>query len=73
MPGRRRRRLRLHSPGCCHWGGGPWHHAMYGPPPWWSRMPSPEEEKEAVHEYIEALKEEIEAAEGHLKELEEPD
>jgi len=73
MPVRARRRLRLHSPYCCHWGAGPWHHPMYAPPPWRSRMPSPEEEKEEVQEYIEALKEEIEAAEEHLKELEKPE
>lgn len=71
MPVRARRRLRLHSPYCHHWGSGPWHHPMYGPPPpWWSRAPSPEEEKELVQEYIEDLKEEIKAAEEHLEALE---
>ena len=74
MPIRARRRLHLCWP---HHHLGPWHHpfAPYGPPsawgpPWWGPRPSPEEEKQALADYIAALKEEIEDAEAYLKELE---
>jgi hypothetical protein len=39
-------------------------------PPWWGPSPSREDEKQALTDYIAALKEEIEDAEAHLKELE---
>jgi hypothetical protein len=39
-------------------------------PPWWEQ-PSADEEKEAVAEHIEALREELQAAEAYLKKLEE--
>ena len=42
---------------------------LYGPPPWWSPAPRPEEEKELVQDYIEFLKEDLKAAEEHLEEL----
>lgn len=64
-----RRRRRVHLP-YCHWYH-PFGH--YAPPPWWSRRPSKEEEKEEVKDHIEMLKEEIEAAEEYLKELEKSD
>jgi hypothetical protein len=52
----------------------------YGPQPgggpgwgWgWGRL-SPEEEKEYLDEYIEMLKEELDAAQEYRKELEEPE
>jgi hypothetical protein len=73
MPIRARRRLHL----CWPHHYGPWHHplAPYGPPPawgppWWGTRPGPEEEKQALADYIAALKEELEDAEAHLKELE---
>ena len=42
---------------------------MWGPP-WWASRVSREEEKEALETYIAALKEELEDAEEHLRELE---
>lgn len=80
MPGRIRRRLRLYWPHCRYYGGGPYHHpygyGSYGfgggpgPGPWVSRGPTLEEEKEDISDYIEMLKEELAAAEEHLKDLE---
>jgi hypothetical protein len=67
-----RRRQRLFWPYCQHWGHphwGPWSVAPFGPP-WWER-PSADEEKEAISEHIDALKEELQAAEAYLKQLEE--
>lgn len=72
MPIRARRRLRLNRPYCQHWAH--WHpgYGPYGPPPppWSMRQPSVEEEKEDLLDYIEMLKEQLEAAEEHLKEIE---
>jgi hypothetical protein len=71
MPIRARRRARLYWPYCQHWAH--WHpgYGPYGPPPPWSmRPPSPEDEKEALLDYIEMLQEELADAEAHLKELE---
>jgi hypothetical protein len=74
MPMRARRRLRL---GWDHHFG-PWQHpfAPYGAavsccPPWWTSRPSRDEEKQALADYVAALKEELDDAEEHLKELEE--
>ena len=73
MPTRARRRLHL----CWPHQFGPWHQpfAGYGPapgwsPPWWGARPSREDEKQALSDYIAALKEELQDAEEHLKELE---
>lgn len=73
MSMRARRRLRL------GWGHhfGPWHHpfgpyggsGMWGSP-WWVPRVSRDEEKEALANYIAALKEELQDAEEHLRELE---
>jgi hypothetical protein len=69
---RARRRLHL----CWPHQFGPWHQpfAPYGPPtwgpPWWAPRPSREDEKQALVDYIAALKEELQDAEEHLKELE---
>jgi hypothetical protein len=73
MPTRARRRLHL----CWPHHLGPWHQpfAPYGPapawgPPWWGPRLGREEEKQALSDYIAALKEELQDAEEHLKELE---
>ncbi len=75
MPMRARRRLHLgwghhfgwhHPLGMCPACGGP---AGWGPP-WWASRPSRDEEKQMLTEYVAALKEELEDAEEHLKELE---
>lgn len=70
MPIRQRRRLRLFWPYCHH--SGTWHYppAPFGPPPWWGPGRTAQAEKEMLSEYIEGLKEELEAAEEYLKELE---
>jgi hypothetical protein len=51
---------------------GPWQHpfAPYGPPPAWGPRLSREEEKQALSDYVAALKEELQDAEEYLKELE---
>ena len=51
----------LHYP---HWG--PW-----GPPPWWVERFTENEEKEDLKDYVHMLKDEIDAAEERIKELEE--
>jgi hypothetical protein len=43
---------------------------MHTPPPWWSRTPSLEEEKEMLQEYIGMLKEELEMVEEYMKDIE---
>lgn len=72
MPIRRRRRLRMLWPHGCQMA--PWHYPSppFGPPPGWGwGRPSLEEEKEYLDDYIEALKEELAAAEEYRKELDE--
>ncbi len=59
-----------------HWGPWPHGYPSYGPPPWGAgpccwRRPSQEDEKLALDEYLEALKEEIQAVEAYRKDLEE--
>lgn len=73
MSTRARRRLHL----CWPHHFGPWQQpfAPYGPPaawgpPSWGARPSREDEKQALADYIAALKEELEDAEEHLKEVE---
>ncbi len=69
MPRRSRIRERPFWPGCFGWH----HHHFWGPypapPPWWAEKPSPEEEMDDLKEHIEMLKEELAAAEDHLKKL----
>jgi hypothetical protein len=66
----RRARYRMHFCWPHHYG--PWHHpyAPCGPPPWWGPRPSEEGEKQALSDYIAALKEELQETEEYLKELE---
>ena len=54
----------------CHYGGWYCHHLSPPPPPWWRGTMTADEEKENLREDIEMLKEELKAAEGRIKELE---
>jgi hypothetical protein len=67
------RRARCRMQLCWPHHRGPWHHAYGpygGPPPWWGPRPTEDDEKQALSDYIAALKEELEEAEASLKELE---
>ena len=70
MPIRARKHTRLFWP-YCHYGG--WYPFPHSPPPlpWWLGKLTPEDEKRALREDIEMLKEEIKAAGERIKELEE--
>lgn len=77
MPFRRRRHLRPFWPHGHHWGHWPHPMPFYGPPPGWFggwgwERPTRDEEKEDLDDYIQALKEELAAAEEYRKKLDEP-